>query len=553
MAVTIGMLCLLMAVTSCTENDSEFKELDDALNKIDVITAQKEQNIGVIRRMLGNAADDNERYAINNKLYDEYMSFKYDSAVYYVERNIAISQKMGDEHRMALSKMKKVYVMAVNGLFSEATVLLNTVDTTLLSRNEMTEYFDLHASLEVYYTEYYADTEYMKSYIDRTVAYRNKIIEIADKRSYIYKVAMMTNMAESGKTKEAITMLEDYLKVSGTKSGERRYSILTSIMAFFYEKMGDHKQQRKYLILSALSDINGSVRENKSLRDLAFQLFTTNDFSRAYKYLKFSLDDANFYGTRLRNIQAAKLTPMIVNAYMDQQDKSSRAGRWGVVALSVLTALLICGMAFTTVLLRRYHRANRMANTANEKLNDAFGELQVTHDRLTVINDELKETGRVKDEYLGRFLDLNAKMLDKVDASRKRSLRMVRDHKLDELVSKLKNDTFVSDMSKEFNQNFDEAFLNIYPDFVSRVNALLLPEERLEQKDTSRLSTELRIMALIRLGISDNQRIAIILRTSLATVYTYRSRMKAKAIDKEHFEENVCRGRKTHSVAAFAE
>lgn len=525
---------MLMTVSSCSSDDREFKALDDALDRIDAITTQKENELASVRQMLNSAADDNERYALNNKLYDEYMSFVYDSAAYYVERNMELSQKMGDGHRVALSKMKKVNVMSVNGLFPEATELLNSVDTTVLTKQEMLEYYDLHGNLDLHKAEYYDDTPYRVAYIQSTIAYRKKIIASADKNSFIYNVALATNLAEEVKTREAIEVLEGYLKRSQLKSGSRYYSIVTNILAYFYDREGDPEKQREYLILSAVSDTEGGIRENNSLCSLANLLFTTHEYARAYKYLKASLADANFYGTRLRNMQAASLTPKIIEAYTNEQNAVKTRNMLFMMALMALSALLIVAVVVTIVLLNRYRKANERANVSNEKLNEAIVNLKAT-------NEQLEETGRVKNEYLGRFLDLNATVLNRVDENMKHSFRLLRDKKYEDLILKLKNATFVYDMSKEFNNNFDEAFLNIYPTFIEDVNALLLPGEQFELKEKRRLSTEFRIIALIRLGISDNQRICTILRTSLATVYTYRSKFKTRAIDKEHFEENICK------------
>ena len=120
--------------------------------------------------------------------------------------------------------------------------------------------------------------------------------------------------------------------------------------------------------------------------------------------------------------------------------------------------------------------------------------------------------------------------------------RLARDRKLEDLYAELKSNTALNEGIRLFHQNFDTAFLNIYPRFVEEVNRLLTPENRFEVSgDAKKLSTELRVLALIRLGINDNQRIADILRSSITTIYTYRSKLKAKAVSKDTFEDDVCK------------
>ena len=77
-----------------------------------------------------------------------------------------------------------------------------------------------------------------------------------------------------------------------------------------------------------------------------------------------------------------------------------------------------------------------------------------------------------------------------------------------------------------FYEMFDNAFLQLYPRFVEEFNELLKPGSRIELKKGERLNTELRIFALIRLGINDSSRIASLLRYSVNTIYNYRARIK---------------------------
>ena len=156
------------------------------------------------------------------------------------------------------------------------------------------------------------------------------------------------------------------------------------------------------------------------------------------------------------------------------------------------------------------------------------------------LNSQMKESNRIKDEYIGRFLELSSSLIYRSEERTKLLNRLARDRKLEELYAELKSPKAINEGIRLFHQNFDTAFLNIYPDFIEEVNRLMADDNQFEtSSESARLTTELRVLALIRLGISDNQAIADILRSSITTIYTYRSKLKAKAINKDTFEDDV--------------
>jgi hypothetical protein len=121
---------------------------------------------------------------------------------------------------------------------------------------------------------------------------------------------------------------------------------------------------------------------------------------------------------------------------------------------------------------------------------------------------------------------------------------MVRKHlvtnKVNELINLTKSNEIINSEIKIFNKNFDEAFLHIYPDFVDKLNLLLETDSRVKYNPNSKeLSTEIRIFALIRLGITSSSQISKILRYSVNTIYNYRVKVKNTAIDRESFESNI--------------
>ena len=224
-------------------------------------------------------------------------------------------------------------------------------------------------------------------------------------------------------------------------------------------------------------------------------------------------------------MQASQLVPRIINAYQAKQEKNYRNLRNMIMALSVLALLLVAGVIVLGMLYKRYRRLSESRKTINDALNDTVS--------------QLRERDKIKEQYLGRFLTLSSTLIEKNESRRKVLNRLAMEDKNKELKLQLKSPNFYYENTKLFYENFDSAFLNIYPNFINEVNRLLQDGEAIEIKGEEQLTRELRILALIRLGITENKEIASILRSSIATVYTYRSRLKARARDKDAFEMAV--------------
>lgn len=520
-----------MSGASEFDEDYYFAKLDSLLDSQEELTTQKQMRINAIRSgLLVKGLSQAEEFMINRHLYQEYIAFKYDSAYKYVNRNIEIARKMKDVRKYNVSIMEIVHIFSVSGLFDQAKDSMLRVIPSQLSGDDLIRYYSQYSDLCLYNSEYTIGTPFSERAIALAQTYRKKVIDEGGKNSFEQVMAEASYVAGQGEEQRGLDLLFNYLN-KNLKSGEREYSIITSTIAFLYGTLGDKANQKKYLLLCAISDVRGCIRENNSLRELASLLFDEGDYDRAYNYLQASIEDAGFYGSRLRNLQASQLIPKIVKGYQHQRVKNRNRMNVFMIFLSILVALLVAALIFTRYYLLRYREANGKVREVNEQLHDAV-------DKLKRSNGMLEENSKIKGEYIGRFMELASIFIDKADDQRKAAYRLVRENNFAELHNYLKDPIFREQSSKKFYENFDVAFLNIYPDFVDKVNELLRPDARIEPKG-ERLSTELRILALIRLGIADNQRIADILRSSITTIYTYRSKLKGRSLYKDEFETRV--------------
>ncbi len=531
----------LMLVAGCMSAYAErgpFQRLDSLIAAQPKIVAAKEARLAQLKNGLARTSSLDARYREMDRLYDEYAAYQYDSAYTYVSACINLAQSMGNEGLLNESRLNLAHILSTACLMDEAHRTLNLIDTTSLTPGQLIRYYRTQTDLLIYQAEYMQGTKYADESVRRLIDMRRRINSIEGPRDDVnYQITVAEGLADSGHPEQAINLLSRLM--GDYRSGDRMYSIIASTMAFHYSQMGDNQRQMEYLIKSAESDLEGSIRENTALRMIADRLFDEGDIDRAYRYMRVAVDDANFYGTRLRNIQSSRIVPKILSAYQTKQERNHRNMMWLLGIISLIALLLIVGVVAIYQLLKRYRRLNEQKKAINEQLRQVNAQLGDTVEQLHQSNGLLQEREKLKEEYIARFLALSSKFIDRGEEQRKALYRLHRDRKSEELVRELKSTHFGNENARLFYENFDNAFLNIYPNFVDEVNKLLQEDGKIEVKQGKRLTTESRVLALIRIGITDNQSIANILRASLTTIYTYRSKLKARAINKEDFEAQV--------------
>ena len=530
---------LLLIATTCSasqqSNQALYHTLDSLIAKYNQLTAEKERRVANIKDgVRGIKLSPEQQYDLNQRLYDEYVAYKFDSAFYYIEKNVNALSASADHDRFAASAVRMAHILAVTGLFDRARRLLDKVNPDSISDQQKIAYYTQQSELNLYRSEMAQFTNYFYDYIKRAQYYRQLVMQIAPKDSYDYVFNRATYICEAGDTEEAIRILEAYL--NKTEQGTRIYSIITSTLAFFYQNKGVSEKQEYYLLLSAISDERSAIRENNSLRSLSELLMDRGNYDDAYRYLLQAISEAKFYGSRIRLMQVGRMAPQILQLYDAERTRTQQRTSLLLMVISIISIILAGIIVYTLILYRKKHAAGLKIIEMNKMLASHSEEIES-------VNTQMKEANRIKEEYIGRFLELSSQLISDSEQRLKQLNRLARERKLEELYAELKTMEPVNKGIRKFHSHFDTAFLNIYPNFISEVNNLLNPECRfdVEQDGTpvKHLSTELRVLALIRLDITDNQEIADILRSSITTIYTYRSKIKARAINKESFEDDV--------------
>ena len=533
LAVILCFYCKI-SVAAMWESESKmlFHQLDSLIEyQQEIISAKKGRIKLITNGISGLRLTKEQQYEINNRLYDEYVAFDFDSAYFYISKNIEAQKQLEKTDLSAASLIRMSHILAVTGIFDKASEMLDGINSEQLSLERRVEFYNQRAELNLYRSEMAIYTPYFKEYIDSSQYYRQLIIQIAPRTSYDYIFNLATYTCEKGDIDKAINLLTECMP--SFNIGDRRYSIITSTLAYFYSKKNDYQQQEHYLLLSAISDIQGAILENNSLRELSIILMERGEYKKAYTYLQQASLDAKTYGSRLRSLQVARLSPLVTKAYDVEREQTQQRTNLLLIIISIIALLLVGLVVFVLLLIKKRRLANERIHRMNEELSRHNEEIQ--H-----MNSLMKESNRIKDEYIGRFLELSSNLIHRGEERSKQLNRLARDRKLEELYTELKSQKPLNESIHQFHANFDTAFLNIYPDFVTEVNKLMSAQNEFDMAEGSeKLSTELRVLALIRLGITDNQKIADILRSSITTIYTYRSRLKSRAIEKDSFEDDI--------------
>ena len=537
--------CLLACWVVCPEAVAAEARLDSLLSVLDDVIlhsrqfeVEKERHIASIRQSLSaRALSPEEEYAVNFHLHDEYETYICDSALHYINRNIEIAGMLGRNDWLVESKLKKAHLLAVSGLYAEGIALLQTIDRKDIVGSRLLDYYTAYENIYLYHAEYAQDDEYRPHYLKLRACYLDSILHIVPPGTYMHAVVQAPLLIDQGRYEEARSVLRHFLPQLNRQT--RDYAVLTSVLAFACEPDRPVSERKYYLAESAIADIRCVVKENNSLRVLAELLYEEGDLERANRYMKKSMADATFYNARLRNIQASRMLPLIDNAYQREKEAQRQKLYVSLWVISALSLFLIAAVIFVIGQMKKLARARREVVEANRELQKLNEDLTAANLRQQEMNGSLAEANCVKEEYIGRFLGLCSAYIDKWETYRKMLNKQAGAGKLDELYKQLKSSRFIDEALKDFYREFDNAFLNIYPHFVESFNRLFPPEEQVEPKQGERLSTELRIYALIRLGISDSSRIASFLRCSITTIYTYRSKLKNKSLYRGNFEAEV--------------
>ena len=533
----IGYFILSMPLFANNDIDSLLKVLDSSVDNYQVFSNQKEEQLNKLKDLLKYTNNDDQRYKICGQLYDDYKSYKSDSALTYAQKKLQIAEKMNNRWNLTDAKLNLASIMGTSGMYKESMDILETINIQD-NPDLKAYYFHVYRTVYGFMADYTVSTREKERYNKLVSNFRDSLLVVNPPNSETHIMVKTDQLIANKKSDEAIKILLSYYPT--IKNDKHTRAIIAFCISVTYQKQQNIENEKKWLIISAINDIQSATKDYISLRSLAFLLYEEGDIDRAYKYIKRSLEDALFCNARLRTYEISQMLPIIDQAYQHQSQARQRQLIISLISISLLSVFLLIAVLSVYRQMRKLSVARKDLSQANKLLNDLNKELSETNKLLKHSNETLSEANLIKEEYIGRYMDQCSAYIDKLDDYRRLLNKTATAGKIDDLIQTIKSKQFIEDELKEFYTNFDSTFLQLFPTFVEEFSVLLVDNEEIQLKSGELLNTELRIFALIRLGISDSVKISHFLRYSLSTIYNYRTKLRNKsAVPRDEFESYV--------------
>ncbi|WP_400261234.1 DUF6377 domain-containing protein [Sphingobacterium sp. SG20118] len=524
--VLLAIFCIIFFcqnVYATKEIDSLLKVLDKTIADREGYTASKETRIDTIKKKLKNQGSLEDQYRLNDDIILEYQSFKCDSALAYIERNIQIAKDLNHADYLSESKLKLAFISAMSGLFTQAAEIFDTIHYDSLPLHLKVLYWWSHIRYNENLVKYSDSQKFERVYEQENKNSRDVLMGLLDPKGEMYLKEMAFKLKGDGDYTASAKIQEQLFKLAEPNS--HGYAMSAMGLAMVNKELNNANLEEKYLILAAITDTRLAVKENESLLTLAIHLYNKGEVNRAYNYVRASLEDANFYNSRFRNAVIARTQPIIEATYLAKIEQQRKNLHLYALLISIFAVVLILSLYFL-------YRQIKVVSAAKKSLSQ-------TNNQLISVNQRLDEANLIREKYIGYYINQCAVYLDKLDEYRRNVNRKIKAGQVEALQKLTTSTSTLEKDAQELYQDFDSTFLEVYPTFVDELNLLLREEERFSLKK-GQLNTEVRILALIRLGITDVSQIATFLRYSIQTIYNYKSKMKGKALaEHDNFEDRV--------------
>lgn len=567
--VFISFLLLLLPTISFASpyTDSLINKLNNAIRQSGVYDHKKLKEIEQLKSLLNENAnsDINKQYNIYLTLYEEYKYYNYDSAFNYTTKLRKLAEYKNDPSLIADAKVKMVFVMVSGGLFKETFDSLNVISLKVAADTVKAEYYSLMARSYYNLADFNSDNAHSPYYNNKGNFYLDSALNLYSPNSFDYVYYSALRLLKKGSDDSALSDLNNLLVRKNLSY--HQIALATSTMGGILMSQGREDKAKPYLVEASIADIQSSTKETLALLNLANIIFKEGNIKTAALFIEKANADAAFYNARLRKVQIGSILPIIegemINTIQTQKQK--------LIIYLVLLAFLVLLLVGFAIIIRnqvkklkaaridlleanvRQQQINRELTEANElkeRYNDQLKEInnqlveanaakEKFNKELQKINNQLSEANKIKEEYIGYYFNMDNEFLARIEKLIKSIDKKLPERKWEEIKFIINSVNLKKD-KEELLKNFDKVFVRLFPNFVTQFNTLFTKEDKIILKEDQLLNTELRIFALMRLGITENEKIAEILDYSINTIYSKKTKIRSKTIiPKDEFEKKI--------------
>lgn len=490
--------------------DSALVLLDRAIAANAENCARRDADIEQAKAMRLAASTPEAEYIINERIISLYDNYQSDSLLHYLDRNIELARKIGNTDFFNRAAIKRVYVLTILSVLHEALTEFELIDSTTVSDKDLVDYYITSTNLYRVLRDESRDNELREAYDKKSNQSRLTLLEILDPNSNEYLHRYADQLYYEGRSAEGDSLYRE-LAMRADSAGAKAALYLYNY-SFLKAREAGHDEQLRYFALSAMADLKYCTRENAALGTLANALAADGDFDRASRYIHEAYNDADRFNTSYRKMQ---ITPSMtsIDAAIRMQEQRRHERTTALMWFTVI-GLIIVGILLVIL----YHSVKR-TRRLNERLRKSY-----VNERQT--NARLNEANVIKEECIKSFLSNGIENLESLERYRQNVLTKLNAKQYKELADMAKGTAFARTESDTLYNNFDSVVLKIYPHFVDEFNALLAPDKQIKPRSSGSLTPELRIFALIRLGVDSSADIARYLRYSMSTIYNYRVKVR---------------------------
>lgn len=516
------------------------QKLDNLLEQRDALIDNKNKDINRLKKHLATSENALKHLQTYEQLFEEYYVFQFDSAMTYLNKGIKLALETQNTYYYNSNVIRKAELLSIGGLYSEAVQEIEQVNTTALDKAQRFEYYFSLFRIHTYWADFCNDKTYTPIHRSKAKNYLKKAMPFCDEtdKSYEYYCGEYCVFVQN----DPLSARSHYIKaIKQLPPTSRFYAMSCFALSGSYANEGNTNKQEEFLLLSSIADVENCTMENFALQNLAMYIFEHNkdDLDYAQRYIQTALEDAHFYNNRLRIIEISSKLPVIVSSYQQTLNQRNKVQMTAIIVISLLLLFLLFAVFYIVKQTKRLSLQQQELRHNNNQLSELNTQQKELNTQLHDLNALLVDTNRKRERLAKLYIDLCAKYIARLKKQQTLVKRKIKANQTSELLSQLSSERLSEEDAATFLSRFDKAFLDLYPGFTEELNNLLVPEGRIQNKSTDELTTEQRIMALIRLGVKESAEIADLLFYSPQTIYNYRSVLKGKAINKENFEEEV--------------
>lgn len=528
------MMVMPMVANAAFSRNADLEDEDELLHRLDQYIARrdefsskKEKKLIRMKKKLNLTSGKRERLSLYNQIYREYYTYRYDSAMVYAKRGLQLAEQLHDDYYINLNKINRAAVLSTGGFYSQAEDLLLSLKPEDISPKLMQYYYYTLTWVYNYWGAFCERSEFKEEMQDKKRLYLAKTLEyMGNKQSALYyylsgELEYLLHHTD----KKVLGWYQKALAASPVDS--RVHASAAYCIARYYQDNEQMDIYEKYLVQAAISDQVCPLKENLALQELSTYLYNKDAkyAKRVSKYIYCSMEDAQFYNNRLRMVEISRILPLITETNHQREIRQNRIITISLVVVSIVSLGFLAMMFFVFRINKRLAKSRREVRSQNMLLEE--------------LNQKLLNTNKRRETYMRLFMDISAVYIKKLDDYRKLVSRKIKAKQTADLLTAINSYKLAEEEASSFYIRFDKAFMDLYPNFVDEFNQLLLPEKQIVLPAPNSLTKELRIYALMRLGITDGQELATLLFYSTQTIYNYKTSIRKRAKDLTTFDTAI--------------